>query len=89
MKRTMRVPAAAVCAAAIGPRYTSKVDGLWKWVNASPVHFYAHRIEWKVWSMGAVDCQTQTYRHWRAISYGHVHGVATPTATSIDITINC
>lgn len=85
----MRVPAAAVCAAAIGPRYTSKVDGLWKWVNASPVHFYAHRIEWKVWSMGAVDCQTQTYRHWRAISYGHVHGVATPTATSIDITINC
>jgi hypothetical protein len=70
------------------PQIYKKVSGVWKWVNAGP-YFYQHRVDWKVWSMGVMSCTSTSYRHWRALSYGHVNGVATPPATSIDITIPC
>ena len=70
------------------PQIYKKVNGVWKWVNAGP-YFYQHRIDWRVWSMGAMSCTSTYYRHWRALSYGHVNGVATRAATSNDITIPC
>ncbi|WP_457254620.1 hypothetical protein [Pedococcus sp. P5_B7] len=70
------------------PQIYTKVSGVWKWVNAGP-YFYQHRIDWRVWSMGAMSCTSTSYRHWRTLSYGHVNGVATRVATSIDITIPC